>query len=172
MGDTGNALLAAIAITAAVYHRDKTGEGQEVSTSIVNAGLLHTSYAWIHADGRPGDWDHIDGDQYGLSPFYRMYQAADGLWVFLAAVSAEERARLGKVVDGLEDVIEQTGRVEELLTIAIGRSDGRGVLCPARRSGCSRRDHRRDILSLDLRRPRGQGIATGDRNLVGQRGPV
>ena len=116
MGDTGNALLAAIAITAAIYHRDKTGEGQEVSTSIVNAGLLHTSYAWIHADGRPGDWDHVDGDQYGLSPFYRMYQAADGLWVFLAAVSAEERARLGKAVDGLDAVIEDTGRVEELLT--------------------------------------------------------
>jgi crotonobetainyl-CoA:carnitine CoA-transferase CaiB-like acyl-CoA transferase len=116
MGDTGNALLAAIAITAAVYHRDKTGEGQEVSTSIVNAGLLHTSYAWIHADGTPGDWDHVDGDQYGLSPFYRMYQAADGLWVFLAAVSAEERARLGKVVDGLDVVIDDAERVEELLT--------------------------------------------------------
>ncbi len=71
MGDTGNALLAAIAIIAALYHRDKTGEGQAVSTSIVNAGLLHTSYAWIHADGTPGDWGHVDGDQFGLSPFYR-----------------------------------------------------------------------------------------------------
>ena len=37
MGDTGNALLAAIAITAALYHRDRTGEAQAVSTSIVNA---------------------------------------------------------------------------------------------------------------------------------------
>ena len=45
-----------------------------------------------------------------------MYQAADGLWVFLAAVSAEERARLGKAVDGLDAVIEDTGRVEDLLT--------------------------------------------------------
>ena len=51
MGDTGNGLLAAIAITAALYHRDRAGEGQEVSTSIVNAQLLHTSYAWIHSDG-------------------------------------------------------------------------------------------------------------------------
>jgi len=38
MGDTGNALLAATAITAALYHRDRTGEGQEVATAIVNAG--------------------------------------------------------------------------------------------------------------------------------------
>jgi crotonobetainyl-CoA:carnitine CoA-transferase CaiB-like acyl-CoA transferase len=105
MGDTGNALLAAIAITTAIYHRDRTGEGQSVSTSIVNAGLLHTSYGWIHADGRPGDWDHVDADQYGLSPYYRMYRGSDDLWLFLAAVSA-----------GLEAVARDPGRVEELLT--------------------------------------------------------
>ena len=68
MGDTGNALLAAIAITAALYHRDRTGQGQAVSTSIVNAGLLHTSYAWIHSDGREPDWGHVDGDQYRVVP--------------------------------------------------------------------------------------------------------
>jgi crotonobetainyl-CoA:carnitine CoA-transferase CaiB-like acyl-CoA transferase len=107
MGDTGNALLAAIAIAAALYHRDRTGDGQEVSTSIVNAGLLHTSYAWIHADGSGGDWEHVDGQQYGLSPFYRLYECADGQWLFLAAVSAPERARLdavmGEDVPGLHD---------------------------------------------------------------------
>jgi crotonobetainyl-CoA:carnitine CoA-transferase CaiB-like acyl-CoA transferase len=107
MGDTGNALLAAIAIAAALYHRDKTGEGQEVSTSIVNAGLLHTSYAWIHADGSAGDWEHVDGQQYGLSPFYRLYECADEQWLFLAAVSAPERQRLdavmGQDVPGLHD---------------------------------------------------------------------
>jgi crotonobetainyl-CoA:carnitine CoA-transferase CaiB-like acyl-CoA transferase len=94
MGDTGNAMLAAIAITAALYHRDRTGEGQAVSTSIVNAGLFHTSYAWIHADGSPADWGHVDKNQYGLGPFYRLYECADGGWVFLAAVSPEARAQL------------------------------------------------------------------------------
>jgi crotonobetainyl-CoA:carnitine CoA-transferase CaiB-like acyl-CoA transferase len=107
MGDTGNALLAAIAIVSALYHRDKTGVGQEVSTSIVNAGLLHTSYAWIHADGSPGDWEHVDGQQYGLSPFYRLYECADERWVFVAALSDQERHRLaavmGEDVPGLQD---------------------------------------------------------------------
>jgi crotonobetainyl-CoA:carnitine CoA-transferase CaiB-like acyl-CoA transferase len=102
MGDTGNALLAAIAITAALYHRDRTGEGQAVGTSIVNAGLLHTSYAWIHADGSKGDWSHVDAGQFGLSPYYRMYECADGIWLFLAAVSGEERGRLSRAVGGLE----------------------------------------------------------------------
>ncbi|MCU1456525.1 MAG: L-carnitine dehydratase/bile acid-inducible protein [Actinomycetia bacterium] len=98
MGDTGNAMLAAIAITAALYHRDRTGEGQEVSTSIVNAQLLHTSYAWIHPDGSPAPWNHADADQYGLSTFYRLYECADGKWVFVAAVRPEHRTSLATVL--------------------------------------------------------------------------
>jgi crotonobetainyl-CoA:carnitine CoA-transferase CaiB-like acyl-CoA transferase len=100
MGDTGNALLAAIAIVAALYHRDRTGEGQAVSTSIVNAQLLHTSYAWIHADGAPADWGHVDRDQFGLSPFYRMYQCRDDRWLFVAAPRPADEDRLIAAVDG------------------------------------------------------------------------
>jgi crotonobetainyl-CoA:carnitine CoA-transferase CaiB-like acyl-CoA transferase len=136
MGDTGNALLAAIAITAALFHRDVTGRGQAVSTSIVNAGLLHTSYAWIHADGRPGDWRHVDGGQHGLSPWYRLYQCADDRWVFVAAVREGHRHQLGIVLDrnGLEN--EDAEKVaafvsEQLLTDSssawFARLDGAGV---------------------------------------------
>jgi crotonobetainyl-CoA:carnitine CoA-transferase CaiB-like acyl-CoA transferase len=98
MGDTGNGLLAAIAITQALYLRERTGRGQAVSTSIVNACLLNTSYAWIHADGRPGDWAHVDKDQYGFSPYYRLYQVSDG-WVFVAAVTDDHRRRLHLALD-------------------------------------------------------------------------
>ncbi|MDQ1384677.1 MAG: hypothetical protein QOG65_2056, partial [Actinomycetota bacterium] len=94
MGDTGNALLAAIAITAALYHRDRTGVGQAVSTSIVNAQLLLTSYAWIHSDGTPAQWGEVDAGQYGLSPFYRLYECADARWLFVAAVRDEHRISL------------------------------------------------------------------------------
>ena len=104
MGDTGNAMLAAIAIVAALYHRDKTGEGQAVSTSIVNAQLLATSYAWVHADGTPADWGHVDGDQVGLSPFYRMYACADDRWLFVAAQQAEHQSALGRAIG--DDVAE------------------------------------------------------------------
>ena len=90
MGDTGNALLAAIGMTMALYHRERSGVGQAVGTSIVNACLLNTSYAWIHSgsDGRGDDlanWDHVDGDQWGLNARYRMYPTADG-WVAIAVL--------------------------------------------------------------------------------------
>jgi crotonobetainyl-CoA:carnitine CoA-transferase CaiB-like acyl-CoA transferase len=94
MGDTGNALLSAIAISAALYHRDLTGHGQEVSTSIVNAGLLHTSYAWIDADGAPSDWGHVDAGQYGLNLWYRLFECSDDTWIFVAATSVDEQGRL------------------------------------------------------------------------------
>ena len=101
MGDTGNALLAAIAIAMALYHRERTGEGQAVSTSIVNAGLLHTSYAYIRADGSAPDWGHVDAGQHGLSAFYRLYRCAPGdAWVFVAAVTAEQRSRLRELAPG------------------------------------------------------------------------
>jgi crotonobetainyl-CoA:carnitine CoA-transferase CaiB-like acyl-CoA transferase len=113
MGDTGNALLAAIAITAALYHRERTGEGQGVSTSIVNAGLFHTSYAWVHEDGTPASWDHVDVGQYGLGPFYRMYRCAGDTWLFVAAVDPVARERLGGAVGGFEDGSEDPVAVLE-----------------------------------------------------------
>jgi crotonobetainyl-CoA:carnitine CoA-transferase CaiB-like acyl-CoA transferase len=60
--------------------------------------LLNTSYAWIHADGRPGEWAHVDQDQYGFSPYYRLYQVSDG-WVFVAAVTDDHRRRLHLALD-------------------------------------------------------------------------
>jgi crotonobetainyl-CoA:carnitine CoA-transferase CaiB-like acyl-CoA transferase len=75
-----------------------------VSTSIVNAGLLGTSYAWISADGTPGEWPVVDRDQYGLSPFYRLYETAEGGWLFVAAVTdTERRAFAGALETSLDD---------------------------------------------------------------------
>jgi crotonobetainyl-CoA:carnitine CoA-transferase CaiB-like acyl-CoA transferase len=104
MGDTGNAFLAAIAITQALYHRERTGRGQAVGTSIVNACLVNTSYAWVYADGTPGPWRHIDGQQLGLGPRYRLYATADG-WVFVAAVTDAHWAAVtaALAVDGPSD---------------------------------------------------------------------
>jgi crotonobetainyl-CoA:carnitine CoA-transferase CaiB-like acyl-CoA transferase len=115
MGDTGNALLAAIAITAALYHRDRTGVGQSVSTSIVNAQLLLTSYAWIHADGTPTEWGTVDAEQYGLSPFYRLYECADGRWLCVAAVEHEHRIALAAVFRDDRIALETLEKVAAIL---------------------------------------------------------
>jgi crotonobetainyl-CoA:carnitine CoA-transferase CaiB-like acyl-CoA transferase len=98
LGDTGNGYLSAIGIVQALFHRDRTGEGQFVDTSILYAHLLNASLAWVSPDGgnvapRP----KLDLLQTGWSPFYRLYETSDG-WLCLAAVTDEHRAALAAAV--------------------------------------------------------------------------
>ena len=85
-GDTGNGFLSATAIVNALYHRDRTGEGQFVDTSIINAALLNTSYAVATPEGKGFARPRIAGDQLGYSAGHRLYQAKDGRWLCLVLV--------------------------------------------------------------------------------------
>ncbi len=67
-GDTGNGFLSAAGMIQALLHRDRTGEGQFLTTNITAACLLNTSYAWIDADGRGVDRPNVDGDMFGFGP--------------------------------------------------------------------------------------------------------
>lgn len=91
LGDTGNGFLSAIGIMNALAERDRTGQGQFVDTSIINACLLNTSYAVARPDGSAVDRPRLDRMQTGLSPHYRLYQASDG-WVQVAAVAPVQQA--------------------------------------------------------------------------------
>ncbi len=82
-GDTGNGFLSAVAIVNAIYHRDRTGEGQFVDTSIINAALLNTSYAVATPDGKGFDRPRIGGDQVGYSAGHRLYNTKDGWLCFV-----------------------------------------------------------------------------------------
>ena len=93
LGDLGNGFLSAIGMTMALYHRDRTGEGQLVDTSILYACLLATSQAWIAADGTPADRPRLDGRELRLTPTYGLYETADG-WLCVAAVHDDHRRRL------------------------------------------------------------------------------
>jgi crotonobetainyl-CoA:carnitine CoA-transferase CaiB-like acyl-CoA transferase len=87
LGDTGNGYLWAIAVMQALYHRERTGQGQKVGTAIINAALLVTSYALSRADGTPVERPRIDADQRGLSALHGLYRLADDAWVCVAALT-------------------------------------------------------------------------------------
>ena len=97
LGDTGNGFLSAIGVLQALYHRKRTGVAQSVDTSILNAGLLCASMTSLRPDGSPLPRPHLDGMQLGLSPRYRLYEAADE-WVCIAALTDEHRAALASVL--------------------------------------------------------------------------
>jgi crotonobetainyl-CoA:carnitine CoA-transferase CaiB-like acyl-CoA transferase len=94
LGDTGNGLLSAIGIVQALYHRDRTGEGQFLDTSILYAHLLNCSTAWTSADGTTvGDRQKLDAMQLGWSALYRLYETSDG-WLCIAVFSDDHWAAL------------------------------------------------------------------------------
>ena len=82
-GDTGNGFLSAIGIIQALWHRDRTGEGQFLTTNITAACLLNTSYAWIDEHGRGVERPHVDRLMFGTDPLHRLYPTTDG-WLCLA----------------------------------------------------------------------------------------
>jgi crotonobetainyl-CoA:carnitine CoA-transferase CaiB-like acyl-CoA transferase len=99
LGDTGNGFLSAIGMVQALYHRDRTGEGQFVTTSIIYAHLLNNSMAWTTADGsRVGARQSLDKMQLGWSALYRLYKTADG-WLCLTAIRDEHWLELCAAVD-------------------------------------------------------------------------
>jgi crotonobetainyl-CoA:carnitine CoA-transferase CaiB-like acyl-CoA transferase len=94
IGDTGNGFLWAAAVVQALYHRDRTGDGQMVDTAIVNAHLLNASMAWMTPDGSVvGDRPCLDRMALGWNALYRLYKASDG-WLCIAAVDERHWANL------------------------------------------------------------------------------
>ncbi|ARS26745.1 CaiB/BaiF CoA-transferase family protein [Sphingomonas sp. KC8] len=85
-GDLGNGYFAAIAITLALYHRERTGRGQMVDTSILNASLFNNSRTFTTPAGHRFDRPRLDADQLGLSALYRLYRTSDG-WLCVAALT-------------------------------------------------------------------------------------
>jgi crotonobetainyl-CoA:carnitine CoA-transferase CaiB-like acyl-CoA transferase len=99
LGDTGNGLLSAIAVVQALLHRDRTGEGQFVDTSIMYAHLLHASSAWKAPDGRvAGARQKLDAMQLGWGPLYRLYATADEGWLCVAVVDDRQFAALCEAI--------------------------------------------------------------------------
>ncbi len=81
--DYGSGLLMGFALGLALYHRQRTGEGQAVEASLAHTGTyLQTPFLQLYA-GKA--WDEPSGQEArGDGPLQRFYRAADG-WFFLAA---------------------------------------------------------------------------------------
>lgn len=94
LGDTGNGFLTAVGICNALMERERTGKGQFVDTSIVNACLLNTSYAVAKPDGSAVERERLNADQTGYGDYYRLYKCADGKWIQVAAINNVQRAAL------------------------------------------------------------------------------
>src|SRR5262249_58738956 len=74
--DYFTASLACQAVLAALFTRERTGAGQRVETSLLNGVIAMQAGGFVDYPGREV--------VYRETPTYRMYQAQDGEWLFLA----------------------------------------------------------------------------------------
>jgi crotonobetainyl-CoA:carnitine CoA-transferase CaiB-like acyl-CoA transferase len=89
--DYYTASLAAQGVLAALVARGRTGQGQHVETSLLHGVLALQAGDIVHYPDRP--------PRFRESPTYRLYQAGDGEWFFLACGNQSFWAKLCKALD-------------------------------------------------------------------------
>ena len=97
MTDTANAMVSAVGVLAALYHQRRTGEGQDLWTSLFNGAAVFGSDVFL-VDGEPGPArPSLDRNQTGLSPCYRLYDTRQG-WLQVAAFGPGQWSELCRIV--------------------------------------------------------------------------
>jgi crotonobetainyl-CoA:carnitine CoA-transferase CaiB-like acyl-CoA transferase len=114
--DYYTAALGAQAILAALFARERTGRGQRVETSLLHGVLALQSGNVVDYDGK----QQIARD----NPTYRLYQAGDGEWFFLACGNQAFWVKLCTAL-GLDDLAHDPRFASWLL-----RLDHREALLP------------------------------------------
>jgi crotonobetainyl-CoA:carnitine CoA-transferase CaiB-like acyl-CoA transferase len=103
MTDTANAMLSVIGVLMALYHRMRTGEGQELWTSLMDGAQVFSSDAML-VNGAPAPRPHLDAGLYGVDACYRIYPTQDG-WIQIAAIQPDEWAALCTAL-GLPELVD------------------------------------------------------------------
>ncbi len=88
MGDHGAGLSAAAAISAALYHREKTGKGQLVSTSLVRQGIYTLSFD-LSMVVRLGIPLAVADRKTMINPAMNCYHDSEGRWFWLVGLEAK-----------------------------------------------------------------------------------
>lgn len=96
--DLYNGYLGAVSVLLALAHRDRTGEGQYVESPHLHSSLFVRTEQCTDATGRLLPALHLDADQTGWGPLYRLYRTGDD-WIAVACVGDRAFERLAAALD-------------------------------------------------------------------------
>jgi crotonobetainyl-CoA:carnitine CoA-transferase CaiB-like acyl-CoA transferase len=116
VNDYYTASLAAQAMITALFVRERTGRGQRVETSLLHGSLSFQSGNTVEYAGKPTG--------FRPSPAYRLYEAGDGEWFFLACGNQPIWVRLCQAL-GWDELAHDPRFASWLL-----RNDNAGALMP------------------------------------------
>jgi crotonobetainyl-CoA:carnitine CoA-transferase CaiB-like acyl-CoA transferase len=103
-GDANAAVGVLAAIMLALRHRQRTGQGQFVGTSMLGGNVLAYSDDFNRYRGKV-PLRQADPEQYGLSATYRLYETSGG-WVFFGVRSEAEWARAAELA-GWSELLDE-----------------------------------------------------------------
>jgi crotonobetainyl-CoA:carnitine CoA-transferase CaiB-like acyl-CoA transferase len=114
--DYYTASIAAQAMLTGLFVRERTGRGQRVETSLLHGSLSFQSGNTVEYAGKPAG--------FRPSPTYRLYEAGDGAWFFLACGNQSFWVKLCKAL-GLDELASDPRFASWML-----RNDNAGALMP------------------------------------------
>ncbi len=103
VNDYGTGFMGAYAVALALFHRQRTGQGQHVDSALAYTAMTLQSPFMQMYEGK--EWNETKGqDALGSGPLQRAYQASDG-WFFLGA-EPRDLPRLAAVegLSGIDDL--------------------------------------------------------------------
>lgn len=127
INDYGTGINGAFAVGLGLYHRLRTGEGQQVYTALARtASTLQSSFLHDYEGKR---WDEPAGqDAKGDGPYHRLYEASDG-YLFVGAkpdqadqIPSESEFKTKTVQDWIDQLanrgigVSRVGNVEDAMT--------------------------------------------------------
>ncbi len=139
-GDTSNALASVVGVLMALYHRKKTGEGEALWTSLLNATAVGGSGAYADANGQPPSLPRFDKLQTGLGALYRLYETQSG-WIQVAAVEPQHWPAFCQVI-GRTDLLDDP-RFATPADRAVNRAALEGEIVPIIRNATALQWRRR-----------------------------
>jgi crotonobetainyl-CoA:carnitine CoA-transferase CaiB-like acyl-CoA transferase len=117
LADYGGGQLGAIAVLAALCHRQRTGRGSILEVSLLSGAFFLQSEIVRRADGSFAGAELLNSAQTGFHPAECLYQARDG-WLAVAVRSDDAAQRLCRVL-GLEQVNPTAWRGWDVHTHAV-----------------------------------------------------
>jgi crotonobetainyl-CoA:carnitine CoA-transferase CaiB-like acyl-CoA transferase len=99
IGDIGGGLNAAIGVLLALFHRQRTGEGQHIDISMMDAAI---GFLYIPFQDQRDLGQILERGEMTLTgrfPFYSVYETKDGRYLTLAAIEPRFWSRICQVLD-------------------------------------------------------------------------
>lgn len=113
----GQAIWGAAAATAALCESQHSGVGQTVTVSGAHGWLVTMTGSVTRRPGAPSI--HAPGGAGGPVPFYRLYECANGEWLFLAGLTPAFHTAAFSVLGVLDELLSDPRLGGELLATAL-----------------------------------------------------